>query len=258
MVYKLNKVAQRGASALGYIHFKTTTLIPFMSKIYLIRHGQASLGKANYDQLSELGEKQALKVGDYLRRMEIMPDAIIAGDMQRHQQTADYIIRGMGGANHASRSINTDWNEFDFQSLIKQYLAEQPRSAPKPSTPSEFFAVLRQALLAWSESRIEGSLPESWQQFEERTNKALNSLLEKSALRASDSSILVVSSGGVISMIIKHLLQLSAPAMVDLNLQSRNTGITELFAKHKKAYLSCLNHVSHLSNHEDKSMITYA
>ena len=30
-----------------------------MAAIYLIRHGQASFGKADYDQLSEQGIKQA-------------------------------------------------------------------------------------------------------------------------------------------------------------------------------------------------------
>ena len=34
-----------------------------MTSIYLIRHGQASFGKAEYDCLSELGEQQARHLG---------------------------------------------------------------------------------------------------------------------------------------------------------------------------------------------------
>ena len=34
-----------------------------MSKIYLFRHAQASIGKANYDVLSTKGEKQAGELG---------------------------------------------------------------------------------------------------------------------------------------------------------------------------------------------------
>ena len=37
-----------------------------MSKIYLFRHAQASIGKADYDVLSAKGEKQAGELGKYL------------------------------------------------------------------------------------------------------------------------------------------------------------------------------------------------
>ena len=37
-----------------------------MTTIYLIRHGQASFGAANYDQLSNKGEQQATLLGSIL------------------------------------------------------------------------------------------------------------------------------------------------------------------------------------------------
>ena len=37
-----------------------------MSKIYLFRHAQASIGKANYDVLSPKGELQAAELGKFL------------------------------------------------------------------------------------------------------------------------------------------------------------------------------------------------
>ena len=37
-----------------------------MSKIYLFRHAQASIGKANYDVLSPKGELQAEELGKFL------------------------------------------------------------------------------------------------------------------------------------------------------------------------------------------------
>ena len=40
--------------------FKTE---PTMAQIYLVRHGQASFGSSNYDQLSELGFEQARLLG---------------------------------------------------------------------------------------------------------------------------------------------------------------------------------------------------
>ncbi len=40
-----------------------------MTTIYLIRHGQASFGKSNYDELSENGEAQATLLGQYFKQI---------------------------------------------------------------------------------------------------------------------------------------------------------------------------------------------
>ena len=38
-----------------------------MGTLYLVRHGQASFGAADYDNLSELGHRQAVRLGEYWR-----------------------------------------------------------------------------------------------------------------------------------------------------------------------------------------------
>ena len=37
---------------------------PAMGTLYLVRHGQASFGSANYDQLSALGQRQCRRLGE--------------------------------------------------------------------------------------------------------------------------------------------------------------------------------------------------
>ncbi|MEQ9737575.1 MAG: phosphoglycerate mutase family protein, partial [Algiphilus sp.] len=59
-----------------------------MGAIYLIRHGQASFGKADYDQLSSTGMQQASRLGEALSMRLPHPDVVVAGAMLRHQQTA--------------------------------------------------------------------------------------------------------------------------------------------------------------------------
>jgi broad specificity phosphatase PhoE len=39
-----------------------------MSTLYMIRHGQASFGKSDYDKLSEKGERQAEYLAEYLHK----------------------------------------------------------------------------------------------------------------------------------------------------------------------------------------------
>ncbi|KZX76040.1 hypothetical protein A3715_13790 [Oleiphilus sp. HI0009] len=222
-----------------------------MSKIYLIRHGQASLGKENYDELSSKGEQQAKILNRYFRELSISPDLVITGDMKRHQQTAQFALESING--QANTVIDTDWNEFDFETLIRAYLSQLGPDASKPRTPSEFFSALRAALLAWSKNQIQTQLPETWNAFESRVEQALYSLNTQ-----DHKNIFVFSSGGAISMAIKHIMRLNAETMIDLNLQSRNTGVTELFIKGDKRYVSSFNHVSHLSSPEHLDLITHA
>ena len=41
-----------------------------MAELYLVRHGQASFGAADYDRLSERGEQQSVWLGEYFARLE--------------------------------------------------------------------------------------------------------------------------------------------------------------------------------------------
>ena len=47
-----------------------------MPALYLIRHGQASFGAEDYDQLSDLGMRQSQHVGEYFSAQGIQPDTI--------------------------------------------------------------------------------------------------------------------------------------------------------------------------------------
>ena len=50
-----------------------------MSNIYLVRHGQASFGAADYDQLSELGLRQSALLGPLVQSSH-RPETCLARD----------------------------------------------------------------------------------------------------------------------------------------------------------------------------------
>lgn len=52
-----------------------------MSKIYLFRHAQASIGKANYDVLSPKGESQAAELGEFLCKEKLVFDKVYVGNL---------------------------------------------------------------------------------------------------------------------------------------------------------------------------------
>ena len=55
-----------------------------MGILLLVRHGQASWGAENYDQLSEIGWEQGRILGRALAERGIQPDLVVSGGMQRH------------------------------------------------------------------------------------------------------------------------------------------------------------------------------
>ena len=94
-----------------------------MTSIYLIRHGQASFGKAEYDCLSELGEQQAIHLGASFNTRLKGFDKVVRGSMQRHQQTADGCLSTMG-QKHMEPQVDAAWNEYDHQDILAQFDSE--------------------------------------------------------------------------------------------------------------------------------------
>ena len=64
-----------------------------MSKIYIFRHAQASLGSDNYDVLSNKGELQAHELGKYLVSKKYKFDKIYVGSLRRQQHTFEIISK---------------------------------------------------------------------------------------------------------------------------------------------------------------------
>ncbi|MOA54562.1 hypothetical protein D3C78_1782050 [compost metagenome] len=69
---------------------------------------------------------------------------------------------------------------------------------------------------------------------------------------------LVVSSGGPISVITAQVLEAPVHTVIELNLQIRNTALTQLFANAHAIRLLSFNAVPHLDHPERFDAITYA
>jgi broad specificity phosphatase PhoE len=66
-----------------------------MGNLYFVRHGQASFGADDYDQLSELGSRQSVRLGEYLAEKGLQFEAVYTGSLKRHIQTYGGIQTGM-------------------------------------------------------------------------------------------------------------------------------------------------------------------
>ncbi|HBD39143.1 MAG TPA: histidine phosphatase family protein, partial [Cupriavidus sp.] len=52
-----------------------------MATLFLVRHGQASFGAANYDCLSDTGRQQSRWLGEYFRDRGVQFRRVVAGTL---------------------------------------------------------------------------------------------------------------------------------------------------------------------------------
>lgn len=222
-----------------------------MAQMILVRHGQASFGSDDYDKLSDLGHQQSALLGEYFTQREQEFDLLVTGDMLRHKQTADGILKGNSKAN-----IITDasWNEFDFDAIVKAYLRQHPNKQPTPESPrSEWYKVLKSAMLCWSQQSLALPNSETWADFCGRVK------LASEVIRNSDhKNVLVVSSGGAMAVFLMSLLNTSVEQAIAFNLQIKNTSVNQFYFNKAGFQLNSFNNVPHLDTHMHLNKITYS
>src|SRR5580658_11299300 len=83
-----------------------------MSSLVLIRHGQARPFQPDSDRLSEAGERQAARLGEYWRERGVHFDAVYSGTLRRHVQTAEHA--GFTGFERLP-----EFNEYDAEAILR-------------------------------------------------------------------------------------------------------------------------------------------
>ena len=223
-----------------------------MGTLYLVRHGQASFGQADYDQLSDLGHRQCVRLGEYFRARDQRFDAVLKGTLRRHSQSLAGIAEGLGW--QPEPLALPGLNEYDSEALIR---AIHPGPLARPDTPEIYrahFRLLRDALLQWIEGRIEPVGMPSYPQF---VAGIIDSLDRVRALH-HQLQVLLVSSGGPISTAVGQVLGAPAATTIELNLRLRNSSLTEFAFTPKRHMLVTYNTLPHLDEPGREDWITYS
>lgn len=222
-----------------------------MGTLYLIRHGQASFGAPDYDQLSALGMRQSVRLGEYLAQRGITFDTVLAGTLKRHAQTWEGIAQGASFTH--TPALWPGLNEYDSEAVVR---AIHPQPLPPADTPQQYrhhFRLLREGLAAWMQGTTSPAGMPTYPEFVRGVTDALDHV------RASaQGNVLIVSSGGPISTAVGQVLETSPATTIELNLRIRNASITELAFTPKRHMLHTFNTLPHLDGPEFESWITYA
>ena len=235
-----------------------------VSTLYLIRHGQASYGAADYDNLSARGRTQAAATGAYVATRPI--DALYSGPLRRQRDTAT-IMREHGVV--ADLQIVDELAEYDAFTIIQRFLPslidKDPSLRPliDGTAGADAARLLDRAfdaaVAAWSRGHLEHDEIESFEAFGARVRAGLERVL---GAHGGGQRVAVVSSGGPISIAVSFALGLGPDQTMAIGRAVRNASITELrwrsrgFAWRPGEFsLYGFNHVAHLEH--DVELITY-
>ncbi|WP_280188144.1 histidine phosphatase family protein [Delftia sp. PS-11] len=224
-----------------------------MGTLYLVRHGQASFGADDYDQLSARGTAQSQRLGAYWRERGLRFDAVYTGSLRRHAQTLAGITEGLGTTPPAPQ-VMPALDEYDSDALLQ---AIHPAPLPRPDTPELYrhhFRLLCDALAQWMAGTISPQGMPSWEAFSE----GVRQVLERVRHAHAGENVLLVSSGGPISTAVGHVLGTAPEVTIALNMRIRNSAVTEFTTSSKRLMLQTFNTLNHLDTDEHRSWITHA
>jgi broad specificity phosphatase PhoE len=222
-----------------------------MSRILLVRHGQASFGAADYDNLSPTGHEQSRVLGAALAARGISADVVVAGEMKRHAQTAAGVLEGSGWG--ADVHLDGGWNEFDHVQVLAVH--DQPTTVEGESEKAAFQRWFEEATLRWTSGDHDEHYDESFSTFTSRVEAAMARLVD--TLPAKGTAV-VLTSGGPIAWAAASLLADSVDPRTDLWLRlnpvSINTGVSTVVCGARGTTLVSFNAHDHLTSPD---LLTY-
>lgn len=229
-----------------------------MSTLYLVRHGQASFGTDNYDQLSATGREQVRLLGEYFAQTGQRVHRIYSGKLQRQLETAQILSAALGGTPIATEPA---FDEYDGDVILQRFAAtlteDQLRQAGWPGLRTDrrkFQLFLERAARAWIDAEIEAEEMLPWKSFHGRIVGAIENIMRT---EGRSKTLIISTSGGVIGTAVAHVLGLANHVGLELNWSVHNSSITRLIYNAEKISLSMFNGLPHLDVPGRRELITY-
>lgn len=204
-----------------------------MSELILVRHGQANSlaqDEESYDRLSDLGREQARWLGAHMGQTNPHFDRVITGTLSRQVDTA----KEMG---YEITQQDERLNEISYFNMANAMEAQY--GIPVPGAQAEYAQHLPKLMRVWIAGELDGA-DESYADFTER----VGSFIDEQC--AGHGRALLVTSGGVIGMVIAQTLQLGPEAMSKVMLQIMNTSFHRLVYVHDTLMMGGFNATPHL------------
>lgn len=216
-----------------------------MGTLLLIRHGQASFGAADYDQLSEHGRRQAALLGKDLAARGVKPARVITGSLRRQRDTLEVTARAAGWT--LEPETDPRWNEFSHWPG-----RDQPDPRQHDEAPADYERRADNAIDRWFTGETVSDEP-----FGAFMARVISALAETRP--GSGETYAVFTSSGVIAAAVAHLLagdvgadnsNVDTAVWPRLNRVVVNSGVTKVVVGRRGMTLVSFNDHGHLSQAE--------
>jgi len=231
-----------------------------MSKLLVIRHGQARLFTDNYDRLSELGVRQAECLGEWFVQRGIVLDEMYAGTLTRQQETASAVSKVIQAAGVAVPELKTlaGLNEYPADEIMRQLVPELRGSSSEIDRLAEEYdqaddydsryRSLHQLLTMIMQRWIKGDYNRgdslmSWKEFSGAVRMALAEAMQMSG---SGKTVALFTSGGPIGISVQTALDAPELQAAELNWRIYNCSVTRFTFSGERVSMDAFNETAHL------------
>jgi len=235
-----------------------------MGQVYLVRHGQASFGAADYDQLSPRGVEQSRMLGEWFAASKQSFSQVVTGRLRRHKQTAAACLAALPGSPPGPEwREDAGFDEYDHVEVLRLHapqmndpIAAKDALDREPDAKKAFQRIFAQAMERWMGGRHDADYRESWPAFRARCVAALQRAV---AAAGASQSIIVFTSGGAIAAICQELLGFPDQRAADVNFSLANCSVTKLLysGRDGRIGLQYLNNFAHLEQAGEAQHVTY-
>lgn len=246
-----------------------------MTRVLLVRHGQASAGASDYDNLSELGRAQSRQPGAWLadraaQKHEHLPTHVFIGPRKRHLQTWQELETGYRTRNpkvafpevtllqdldehHGLQFLTLAMNDLVKRDDTIGATARRVFASEASDAKRAYIELILHALPAWGRGDLDHPEVESWSAFVARAAR-VEPLFRSLKDTNNKAHAWAISSGGLIAAVAAQALGANSDTTFEMMWSMRNTALTELGAKrslghaHPALSLFSFNGVPHLSD----------
>ncbi len=230
----------------------------------MFRHGQASFGQDNYDQLSPTGYRQARLVAEHLRDLGITFDAVYTGELARQKQTFQSMadVFAASDARLPTPVETADLNEYNSTGVWQHYYPAIIRDHPElelddtslGQNPKQFQHVFARIVQRWINDPHATPGIESWRTFRSRIAEGLNTIMRQ---EGSGKNVMVFTSAGPVATAVQMATGMPDERCIGISWQVLNASTTRFRYNEKEITLVGFNDVAALERQGDPGLLTY-
>jgi broad specificity phosphatase PhoE len=234
-----------------------------MATIYLVRHGQASFGAENYDELSPLGRRQAQVTGEYFRAAGIVFDAVYSGDLSRQRETASLVAASQDKV--VPQYIDPRFNEIRNDEQLKYLMPEVIKRNPTVkalmerglSSSKDYQKAIDAVFNYWVTPACNDARIQSWADYSGGAREAMANVMQ---IQGAGKTVGIFASGGTVATLVAQVLGFGGEHTYQFYEPMFNCSVTQLFYSGSKVSLSYFNDCSFLrliGAQQGEDLLTY-